>query len=123
MVLRLEVWMIVDTGYNSITRLLCYSSVILMVKLRQINVRVVGSIPTWDSGLWHYTEHMVQVTQLVYNSNIICICIVINKLQIKKKTSFVKNKNKKKKNNFKAKDDVEFIFFWIFWYCWILRKR
>ena len=27
--------------------------------------RVAGSIPTGDSGLWHYTAHMVEVIQLV----------------------------------------------------------
>ena len=31
-------------------------------------MRVVGrGIPTRDSWLWHYTVHMVEVTQLVYN--------------------------------------------------------
>ena len=39
-----------------------------------------GSVPsTRDYALCHYTEHMVEVTQLVYNKNIICNFIVINK--------------------------------------------
>ena len=31
------------------------------------SVSVLGSISTRDSGLWHYTEHMVEVIQLVCN--------------------------------------------------------
>ena len=30
-------------------------------------VYVVGTNPTRDSGLWHNTEHMVEVTQIIYN--------------------------------------------------------
>ena len=57
-------------GALEIQRILCQT----------ISVRVVGSIPTRNSGLWHYSKHMIEFTQLVYNSNIICNCIVINTL-------------------------------------------
>ena len=46
---------------------------------RESSVVVLWQMSLTDSGLRHYAEHMVEVTQLVYNSNIICDCIVIKK--------------------------------------------
>ena len=53
--------------------------VVQWVVWQTVSKRGVGLIPIRHSGLGHYTEHMIEVTQLVYNQNIICNCIVINK--------------------------------------------